>query len=104
MGRLDGKTAIVTGAAKGLGEADARLFVREGARVILTDLDEANGLRVATEIGASARFVPQDVRLEAGWRELIADVIGREGRLDVLVNNAGVVEVGNIETTSADDW
>ena len=104
MGRLNGKIAIVTGAAKGLGEADARLMVQEGARVILTDVDDANGARVAAEIGEAARFVHQDVRDEAGWIALIADVMANEGRLDVLVNNAGVVEAGNVENTTAEDW
>ena len=104
MGRLNGKVAIVTGAAKGLGEADARIMAREGARVILTDVDEANGARVAADIGDAARFVRHDVRDEAAWQALIADVMSREGRLDVLVNNAGVVEVGNIENTTAEDW
>ena len=104
MGRLDGKVAIVTGAAKGLGEADARIMAREGARVILTDVDDANGARVAAEIGAGARFAHHDVRDEAAWQALIADVMSREGRLDVLVNNAGVVEAGNIENTTAEDW
>ena len=104
MGRLEGKVAIVTGAAKGLGEADARLMAREGARVVLTDVDEANGARVAAEIGAPARFVRQDVRSEDEWKALIDDVMAREGRLDVLVNNAGVVEVGNVENTTAENW
>lgn len=104
MGRLRGKVAIITGAAKGLGEADARLFAAEGATVILTDVDEANGGRVAQEIGAAARFVRQDVREEVGWERLIADVMAREGRLDVLVNNAGVVEPGTIETTTAEQY
>jgi len=104
MGRLQGKVAIVTGAAKGLGEADARLFAAEGALVILTDVDEVNGERVAREIGPTALFVRQDVRDEAGWEALIANVTARHGRLDILVNNAGVVEPGTIETTSADDY
>ncbi len=104
MSRLAGKVAIVTGAAKGLGEADARLMAREGATVILTDVDEANGARVAAEIGGAARFVRQDVRDEAAWKALIADVMAREGKLNVLVNNAGVVEAGNVENTSAEDW
>ena len=104
MNRLAGKVAIVTGAAKGLGEADARLMASEGARVVLTDVDEVNGARVAAEIGANARFVRQDVRDEDGWKALIADVVAREGGLHVLVNNAGVVEAGDIENTSAEDW
>lgn len=66
MGRLKGKVAIITGAAKGLGEADARIFAREGASVILTDVDEESGQRVASEIGAAAEFIMQDVRDESG--------------------------------------
>jgi 3(or 17)beta-hydroxysteroid dehydrogenase len=103
MGRLEGKVAIVTGAAMGLGEADARLMAREGARVILTDVNE-RGAAVAAEIGESARFVRHDVRDEEGWKALMADVMAQEGRLDVLVNNAGVVEAGTIETTTAAQW
>jgi 3(or 17)beta-hydroxysteroid dehydrogenase len=104
MGRLKGKVAIITGAAKGLGEADARIFAREGATVILTDVDEECGQRVASEIGAAAEFIMQDVRDESGWEDLIADVVSRHGKLDILVNNAGVVEPGTIETQTADEW
>ena len=101
MGRLQGKVAIITGAAKGLGEADARMFAREGATVILTDMDADNGERVAAEIGDAAEFQLQDVRDEQGWEDLIADVVSRHGKLDILVNNAGVVEPGTIETQTA---
>ncbi|HEY9090309.1 SDR family oxidoreductase [Parasphingorhabdus sp.] len=104
MGRLKGKVAIITGAAMGLGEADARMFAREGATVILTDVDEENGKRVAAEIGAAAEFILQDVRDESGWEDLIADVVTRHGKLDILVNNAGVVEPGTIETQTAEEW
>ncbi len=104
MGRLQGKVAIITGAAKGLGEADARIFAREGATVILTDMDEENGKRVAGEIGDAAEFQLQDVRDEQGWEDLIADVVSRHGRLDILVNNAGVVEPGTIETQTAEEY
>lgn len=102
MGRLEGKVAIITGAAKGLGEADARLFASEGAQVIMTDVDTDNGERVASEIGA--RFVEHDVRFEQEWVDLIDSVVREHGRLDVLVNNAGVVEAGTIESTSQEDY
>jgi len=104
MGRLDGKVAIITGAAKGLGEADARMFAREGATVILTDMDSENGERVAAEIGDAAEFHLQDVREEQGWEKLVSDVVSRHGKLDILVNNAGVVQPGTIETQTADEW
>ncbi|WP_417593730.1 SDR family oxidoreductase [Parasphingorhabdus sp.] len=104
MGRLQGKVAIITGAAKGLGEADARIFAREGATVILTDMDADNGNRVAAEIGGSAEFQLQDVADEQGWEDLVADVVSRHGKLDILVNNAGVVEPGTIETQTAEEY
>lgn len=103
-GRVAGKVAIVTGAAKGLGEADARLLAAEGAIVVLTDVDEANGQRVAAEIGGDAEFRLHDVRVEAEWQRLMGEVMAKHGKLDVLVNNAGVVEAGNIETTSEEDY
>ena len=115
-GRLAGKVAIITGAAKGLGEADARMFAREGALVILTDVDRENGARVAAEIAAEtgaetgaetrggAEFHFQDVREEKGWIALIDDIVSRHGKLDILVNNAGVVEPGTIETQSEAEW
>jgi 3(or 17)beta-hydroxysteroid dehydrogenase len=104
MGRVENKVVIVTGAAKGLGEADARLLAQEGARVVLADLDEANGRRVAEEIGRGARFVRHDVTQEAAWTSLIADVLAEDGRLDGLVNNAGVVEVGSVESATESEW
>ncbi|MBI1252250.1 MAG: glucose 1-dehydrogenase [Alphaproteobacteria bacterium] len=103
-GRLAGKVAIITGAAKGLGEADARLFAQEGAQVVLTDVDEVNGARVAAEIGAAAAFLRQDVRHEREWTALIPEVVQRFGRLDILVNNAGVVEAGTIEDVTEADY
>jgi 3(or 17)beta-hydroxysteroid dehydrogenase len=96
MGRLDGKVAIVTGGAMGLGEADARALAREGARVILTDVNRELGAAVAKAIGGEYRF--HDVTDEAQWIELIGDVMKKYGALHILVNNAGIVEPGNIET------
>lgn len=104
MGRLSGKVAIITGASKGLGEADARLFAKEGAQVILTDVDDDNGERVAREIGDAARFVKHDVRDEGQWDTLVNDVMKTEGALHILVNNAGVVEVGTIETQTLEEY
>lgn len=104
MNRLENKVAIVTGAAKGLGEADARLLAKEGARVVLTDVDVENGERIAHEIGDDARFVKQDVRDEAGWEKLIKQTVDDFGGLNVLVNNAGVVEPGTIETQTTEDY
>jgi NAD(P)-dependent dehydrogenase (short-subunit alcohol dehydrogenase family) len=94
MGRLDGKTALITGAASGMGAATARLFAREGARVAVADVLEAEGEAVVAAIGADggvARFLRLDVAEEAQWEAAIAAVTGGEwGRLDVLVNNAGI--------------
>ena len=104
MGRLQGKVAIITGAAKGLGEADARMFVREGARVVMTDVDRENGERVAAEIGEMAEFRYLDVRHDAEWKVLVDEVVARHGKLDILVNNAGVVELGDIETQTEKDY
>jgi 3(or 17)beta-hydroxysteroid dehydrogenase len=104
MGRLAGKIAIITGAAKGLGEADARMFAREGATVVLTDVDRDAGAAVAADIGGKAEFHYHDVRHEAEWKALIDDVVARHGRLDILVNNAGVVTLGTIETQTEEDY
>jgi 3(or 17)beta-hydroxysteroid dehydrogenase len=97
---MEGKVVVVTGAAKGLGEADARLLAEEGATVILTDVDEAAGARVAAEIGGQARFARHDVTRESDWEALMTSVLENYGRLDGLVNNAGVVEAATPETTT----
>ncbi len=104
MDRLKGKVAIVTGAAKGLGAADARLFAAEGAQVVIADVDVAGGEAVAAGIGDAATFMRLDVRDESAWQALIAEVVARHGRLDILVNNAGVVEVGTPETVTEKDY
>ena len=91
MGRLAGKIAIVTGAAQGMGEAHARLFVREGARVVLTDLNRAGGEKLADELGGNAVFVEHDVASSEGWGRVIRETEARFGTATVLVNNAGVI-------------
>ena len=104
MGRIVGKVALITGAARGLGEAGARLFAAEGATVILADVDETAGRKVAEDIGAAATFARLDVCNEAAWAALIADIMKQQGRLDILVNNAGVVEIGTPESVTEADY
>jgi 3alpha(or 20beta)-hydroxysteroid dehydrogenase len=88
--RLTGKVALVTGAARGQGEAIARLFVQEGARVLLTDVLEAEGRAVAEELGEKAAWHALDVRDAQQWAQAVAACTSAFGRLDVLVNNAGI--------------
>lgn len=103
MGRVEGKVALVTGAASGLGAADAALLAREGAKVILTDVDAALGHSVAAGI-PGAVFVEHDVRDERAWKTIVDQIMADHGRLDVLVNNAGVVKFASIEDCSLDDF
>ncbi|HSG88940.1 MAG TPA: SDR family oxidoreductase [Pseudomonadales bacterium] len=104
MGRVEGKVCIVTGAAQGLGAADARLLAAEGARVILTDIDAEAGQATAAAIGGDVRFLVHDVADEARWIEVVDDVLATEGRLDVLVNNAGIAPIADVEHTSTEVW
>jgi 3(or 17)beta-hydroxysteroid dehydrogenase len=103
MGRVNDKVAIVTGAASGLGAADAALLAREGARVVLTDVNDALGAQVAAGI-PGATFLKHDVRDEAHWQEVVAQTFARHGRLDVLVNNAGLVKFNNVEAVTLEEF
>lgn len=102
--RLAGKVCVVTGGVAGLGKADAIVLAREGAIVIITDVDAAQGKATADEIGERALFIQHDVRDEQAWIDLIAMTMARFGRLDVLVNNAGVLKRANIEEATLEDW
>lgn len=95
MNRLQDKVAIVTGGAHGMGAATCRLFADEGAQVIVTDLDEEAGEALAGEIGGI--FMKLDVSQESDWERVAADTIARAGRIDVLVNNAGMLIFSTIE-------
>ncbi len=103
MVRLDGKVAIITGAARGMGEATARLFASEGANVVLTDVLEEEGQAVADDIGAAARFIKHDVTSDDDWAAVVAAAKDDLGGIDALINNAGVVHFTPIEALSADD-
>jgi NAD(P)-dependent dehydrogenase (short-subunit alcohol dehydrogenase family) len=107
MARLENRIAVITGSGAGMGEGIARLFVSEGARVVISDIDEANGAAVAASIvgeGGQAIFARADVRVEADCRALVDRTVEAYGRIDVLVNNAAANTRGNIENTSADLW
>ncbi|UZW57526.1 SDR family oxidoreductase [Sphingobium sp. JS3065] len=90
MGRLSGKVAVITGGAKGLGAADARLFVEEGAFVAIADTDADEGEALAASLGGMAQFLRADVSVEAEAAQLVDSVMSCHGRLDVFVNNAGI--------------
>jgi len=108
--RLTAKTALITGAAQGIGAAIARSFVQEGGFVYLTDINDALGAKRADELGDQARYLRLDVRSEEDWQRVTAQVLAERGRLDVLVNNAGITgfEQGAVahdpENASLDDW
>ena len=102
-GALDGKVALVTGGARGIGEAIARLFCAEGARVAVADVNESGGQALVQELGAAAFFAGLDVTDEAAWQAAIDAVVARWGRFDALVNNAGIIaRKALLETSVAD--
>jgi NAD(P)-dependent dehydrogenase (short-subunit alcohol dehydrogenase family) len=107
MDRVRGKVAIVTGAAGGLGRAQALLLAKEGAKVVLTDIDQAAGKKVVEEIqslGGEAIFIRHDVTSESDWMKVMTETKERFGRLDVLVNNAGVFLAKAIEEMTLEEW
>jgi 3alpha(or 20beta)-hydroxysteroid dehydrogenase len=104
MGRFDGKVVIVTGAARGQGEAEARLFAAEGAKVVIGDVLDAEGEAVAEEIGAAARYVHIDVSSESDWAALVTSAVEFGGRINVLVNNAAVIRPSSIEDTTLEQY
>ncbi|MBY9076598.1 glucose 1-dehydrogenase [Nocardioides sp. WL0053] len=104
MGKLDGRVAVVTGGARGIGASIARLFVAEGATVVIADRLESEGKALAAELGEPARFASLDVADEAQW-QAVMDLASREfGAVGILVNNAGIVEFGTIEEQSPKEF
>ena len=104
MNRVLNKVAIITGAASGLGKADAMRLSDEGAKLVLTDINVQEGKLVAKDCKNEALFFEQDVSQENSWPDLIKATISEFGKLDILVNNAGIAPIGNIESTTTDQW
>jgi 3alpha(or 20beta)-hydroxysteroid dehydrogenase len=104
MGRLDGKVAVISGGARGQGEAEARLFVAEGAKVVLGDILDEDGEKVAASLGDDAAYAHLDVGSEADWDAAIALAEERFGHVDVLVNNAGVLVFQTVHKTTLEEW
>jgi 3alpha(or 20beta)-hydroxysteroid dehydrogenase len=105
MGRLDGKVALITGGARGMGKSHVRHLVSEGARVVFGDVLDEWGARVAAKLGEqSCRYVHHDVTSEADWSAAVATAIDAFGKIDVLVNNAGVLKFGRIIDMSLTDF
>ena len=107
MGKLDGQVALISGAARGQGEAQARLFAKEGAAVALGDVLEEDGQRVAESIndtGGQAMFQKLDVTEVSSWQSMVDETLAQFGRLDIVINNAGIARVKLIEESSLEDY
>ncbi|GEK34123.1 glucose 1-dehydrogenase [Kurthia sibirica] len=104
MARLEGKVAIITGSAQGMGAAHARKFVAEGAKVVMTDLNEEKGQALATELGENAIFVKQNVTSAADWATVVAEAEKTFGPVNVLVNNAGITMAKSILETTEEEY
>lgn len=101
MGALDGKVALITGAARGQGAAEARLFVERGAKVMMTDVLDEEGAQVAAELGDAAAYMHLDVSSEQGWKDVVNATVEKFGKLNVLINNAGIITpVAEVHETS----
>lgn len=105
--RLEGKVAIITGGAHGMGAVEARLFAKEGAKVVIGDITEPEGRRVESEIaeaGGDAMFIRMDVTSEDDWKAAVSRTVERFGKLDILVNNAGITSRLYPDSSSVDGW
>lgn len=104
MNRVSGKVAIVTGAARGMGAAHAQRLVEEGAKVVLTDVLDKEGMATASALGANARYLHHDVTKESEWQRVVAETEAVFGPVSVLVNNAGIALYGKLETLEEADY
>jgi 3alpha(or 20beta)-hydroxysteroid dehydrogenase len=104
MGRVDGKVALISGGARNIGGASARMLVAEGATVVIGDLLDEEGTALAKELGDAARFVHLDVTSDDDWRSAVELTISEFGRLDVLFNNAGIFNGGLLQRYETEQW
>lgn len=104
MGRLEGKTALVTGAASGIGLQTSIRLAEEGARVMMTDINLEEGLQQAEKLGANATFLKLDITEEEEWISVLGETVKRFDRLDILVNSAGMVLIADVEQITLEDW
>lgn len=105
--RLENKVALISGGARGMGAVEARLFASEGARIIIGDIREEEGRRVEAQIneaGGECIFTHLDVTSEASWVDSVALAVARFGKLDILINNAGIFPMEKVEETTAESW
>jgi 3alpha(or 20beta)-hydroxysteroid dehydrogenase len=104
MGRVDGKVALVSGGSRGIGAASVRMLVAEGAKVVIGDLLDDEGKALAEELGEAVRYVHLDVTVEEDWRAAVETATSEFGKLDVLVNNAGIANGGQLQRFKMDKW
>jgi len=105
--RLDNKVALISGGARGMGAVEAKMFVQEGAKVVIGDVLDEDGKQTEIEIneaGGECVFVHLDVTDETAWQDAVAAAVDRFGKLDILVNNAGIARINNVEDTTSDEW
>jgi 3alpha(or 20beta)-hydroxysteroid dehydrogenase len=104
MGRVDGKVALISGGARNIGGASARMLVAEGAQVVIGDLLDEEGSALAEELGDNARYVHLDVTSDDDWRAAVKLTVGEFGKLDVLFNNAGIFNGGQLQRYKTEQW
>ena len=105
--RLENKVAFISGGARGMGAVEAKLFAKEGAKVVIADVLEEEGRRTEAEIsetGGECLFVRLDVTNEAEWQQAVAATVARFGKLDILINNAGIYRTHRVEETTSEEW